>query len=74
MPYETRIEFYKNEKDMQKGMKKMQKQGWEVVDTEIVQQGWSCAKTGCLGGLFLPLALLGRKPQRYKVQYRREKQ
>jgi len=74
MEHETKVEFYKNRKAMQKGINKMQKGGWEVVDTEAVQQGYGCFKTGCLGCLFFPLALLGRKPEQYKVQYRRPKQ
>ena len=73
MPYETKIEFYPNQKAMQRAVKRMQRQGWEVVDTEIVEQGYGCAKTAVLGIIFLPLALLGKKPKQYKVQYRREK-
>jgi hypothetical protein len=58
---------------MQKGIKKMENRGWEVVSTETVDRGWNSAKTCCLGILFLPLALLGKKPKMYKVQYRRTK-
>ena len=72
MAYETKVEFYKDKKAMQKGIAKMQKQGWEVVHTEAVEQGYGAGKTCCLGCLFFPLALLGRKPEQYKVQYRRE--
>ncbi|RMF26288.1 MAG: hypothetical protein D6759_19900 [Chloroflexi bacterium] len=71
MAYEIRVLFYGSEKAMQKGIAKMQKRGWEVVDTEVVEQGYGCLKTGCLGAIFLPLALLGKKPNRYKVTYRR---
>ena len=71
--HETKIVFYRNEKAMQRGMKKMQRKGWEVVDSEAVEQGYSCLKTGCYGLLFFPLALLGKKPTQYKVTYRREK-
>jgi len=70
--YETKVEFYKNKKAMQRGIKKMQGKGWEVVSTEVVPQGYSGCKTCLFGCLFLPLALLGRKPEQYKVQYRRE--
>lgn len=73
MEYETKVEFYKNRKSMQKDIKKMQKQGWEVIDTEAIAQGYSGCKTCLFGCLFLPLALLGRKPEQYKVQYRRQK-
>lgn len=71
MSYQTKIVFYKNEKALHRGIARMQRKGWLVVDTETVQPGYGCAKTGCLGLLFLPLALLGKKPTRYKVTYRR---
>jgi len=71
--YESKIEFYGSERSMKRGIAKEQKRGWEVVSTEAVEQGYGCLKTGCMGCLFLPLALLGKKPSRYKVQYRRYK-
>jgi hypothetical protein len=70
---ETKVVFYANEKAMQKGIKSMQSKGWEVVSTEAVDRGYSGCKTCCLGLLFLPLALLGKKPKMWKVQYKREK-
>jgi hypothetical protein len=69
--YQTKVVIYKNEKEMQRGIAKMQRLGWEVVDTEALSRDWGCIKTCLLAIIFLPLALLGRKPQRYKVQYRR---
>lgn len=69
--YETKIEFYNSDKAMARGIRKMEKRGWEVVSTEAVEQGYGAFKTCCLGCLFLPLALLGRKPAVYKVQFRR---
>ena len=74
MDYETKIEFYTSRKRMQKGVAKMQKRGWEVVNTEVDPQGFSGCKTCLFGCLFLPLALLGRKPNHYKVTYRRAKE
>ena len=71
MEYLTRVEFYESEKAMQQGMAKMQRRGWDVVSTEATNEGYGCVKTAVLGCLFLPLALLGKKPQRYKVQYRK---
>lgn len=70
---ETKVVIYRSPRDMDKGIKKMQKQGWEVASTETIDQGWSCAKVGCLAIIFFPLALLGKKPKAYKVEYRREK-
>lgn len=72
MAYETRVLFYDSENKMQRGIKAMQRRGWEVVSTEQTDEGYSASKTCCLGLLFLPLALLGKKPKRYKVEYRRE--
>lgn len=71
MEYLTRVEFYDSEKAMQHGIATMQRRGWDVVSTEATNEGYGCVKTAVLGCLFLPLALLGKKPQRYKVQYRK---
>ena len=53
--YETKVEFYKNKKAMQKGIKKEQKRGWTVISTEAVDEGYSGCKTCLFGCLFLPL-------------------
>jgi len=37
-------------------------QGWIIKNQTTISQGWAFGKTTCLGCLFLPLALLGRKP------------
>lgn len=70
--YETYTMFYDNERAMRWGIANMQKQGWEVVSVKATDQGWSCLKTGCLGCLFLPLALLGKKEPHYDVRCRRK--
>lgn len=67
----TKIVFYDSERDMQRGIRRMERRGWVLVNAEAVDQGYGCLKTGLLGCLFLPLALLGKKPVRYKVVYRR---
>lgn len=69
---ETKIELYNNRRAMQHGIKKMQRQGWTAVSTQAISQGYSGLKTCLLGCLFLPLALLGRKPEKYQVMYQRE--
>jgi hypothetical protein len=71
MRYETKVLFYDSENAMQRGIAKMQRRGWQVVSTEAMERDYGCAKTIFLGCLFLPLALLGKKPQRYKVEFRR---
>lgn len=68
---ETKIEIYNNKRAMQKGMKKEQDDGWNVISVQNIQQGYGCIKTGCLGLIFLPLALLGRKPEKYQVTYQK---
>ena len=73
MMTETKIVFYGSTGGMQRGIKKMEKKGWEAISTEAVDRGWNGAKACCLGVLFLPLALLGKKSKVYKVQYRRQK-
>ena len=67
-------------KDTAKGRKNMGEQvdllandGWEMKSREITQQGWSLGKTATLGVVFLPLALLGKKPNVIQVIMEREK-
>ena len=65
----TMVKFYEHEKAMYWGIRKEQRRGWEVAETRIDEQGYGCFKTGCFGSLFLPLALLGKKPNRYMVRF-----
>ena len=48
-------------------------EGWEIHSKEVVQQGFSFGKTCCLGCIFLPLALLGKKDNTIHVIFQREK-
>lgn len=57
---------------MQAGIEQMQREGWEVVNTETISQGWDCFSTCLLGCIFIPLSLLGRKSPKYKVHYRKK--
>lgn len=70
---ETQVEIYNNQSAMKRGIKSMQKHGWTVIGTQAIPQGYGAFKTCCLGILFLPLALLGRKPEKYQVTFQREK-
>jgi len=70
--YETRVIEYKNSKALNKGTQQMAEEGWTVVSIQSVDQGYSGSKTCCLGCLFLPLALLGKKPDLRQVLYQRE--
>lgn len=47
-------------------------EGWKIKHTGSYSQGYSFRKTCCLGFIFLPLALLGRKPD--VVEYVLEKE
>ncbi len=71
---ETKIETYNNRSEMQRGIDNMQKSGWTVTNVQLVPQGYGCIKTCCLGLIFLPLALLGRKPEKYQVTFQKETQ
>jgi len=51
---------------------RMAKYGWELKSKEVSQQGWSFGKTCCLGWIFLPLALLGKKGNIITVILERE--
>jgi len=53
-------------------MDKLANTGWEVKSKEVTQQGWDFGKTCCLGALFLPLALLGKKENVIQVIMERE--
>jgi len=66
-----RVTIYVDDRTMRQGIARMQRRGWQVIDTEVDPQGYGCLKTGCLGLLFFPLALLGKKPNRYKVTFRK---
>ncbi len=69
--YISKVFFYTNERKMQRDMNKKQAQGWEVLDTEFIDRGYGCLKTGCLASIFLPLALAGKKSKQIKVTYRK---
>ena len=68
---QTQVIIYSNQRDMRKGIKHMESQGWTVLDVQNVEQGYSGCKTCCLGIIFLPLALLGRKPNKFQVTFQK---
>jgi len=51
----------KGRKEMADEINKLSLEGWELKSKEASQQGYDCGSTCCLGAIFLPLALLGRK-------------
>ena len=58
---------------MSEDIERMGNEGWEIQSKEVVQQGFSFGKTCCLGCIFLPLALLGRKDNSIQVIFQRDK-
>ena len=48
-------------KQMAADIDRLSNDGWEIKSKEVSRQGFSAGKTCCLGALFLPLALLGKK-------------
>lgn len=48
--------------------------GWEIKSKDVTEQGWDFGKTACLGCLFLPLALLGKKPNVIQVVMERDRE
>jgi hypothetical protein len=60
-------------KDMGVEIDKLANEGWEVKSKEVSPQGWDAGATCCLGCLFLPLALLGKKNNIITVIMEREK-
>lgn len=70
------IRTYTKRRDADKAITSAQAKGWNVDSFQVVnkQEGWAFWKTCCLGCLFLPLALLGKKPDttEYIVGFSRE--
>lgn len=63
----------KGRKEMGKAVDELANEGWEIKSKEVTQQGWSFGKTCCLGVIFFPLALLGKKPNVIQVIMEKEK-
>jgi hypothetical protein len=76
MPIERVVRIYKTRAEADRAISKAVSDGWVVDSFQVhdMRQGWACWKTCCLGLLFLPLALLGRKPDEYEyiVTFSRE--
>lgn len=68
----TMVLTYRSEKEMQKDIRNKESKGWKVLGVQRVSQGYAAGKTCCLGILFLPLALLGKKSDVFQVTYQFE--
>lgn len=68
---QTKVIEYDNEKRMKRGIESMGRHGWRVVNSQVVPARYGCLKTGGLGCMFLPLALLGKGRDRYQVTFQK---
>jgi hypothetical protein len=59
-------------KQMAERIAAMSSEGWEIKSKDVSQQGWDAGGTCCLGCIFLPLALLGKKKNIITVIMERE--
>lgn len=77
MAKEYKTHIYKDNevghREMAADIERLGNEGWEIQSKEVVQQGFSFGKTCCLGCIFLPLALLGKKDNTIHVIFQRDK-
>jgi hypothetical protein len=70
------VRIYRSRGEADAAISQAARDGWTVDSFQVhdMRQGWACWKTCCLGILFLPLALLGRKRDEYEyiVTFSRE--
>lgn len=64
---------YNGHQEMAADIDRLSSEGWEIKSKEATQQGWDFGKTCCLGVIFFPLALLGKKDNVIQVIFEREK-
>ena len=57
----TRIEYYYSQAAANRAIARKESRGYRVIADQTVDRGWSLIKTGCLGLIFLPLALMGKR-------------
>lgn len=65
----TKIKIYNSQTAANRAIARNERRGYRVVSVQSVDRGWSLLKTGCLGMIFLPLALLGKKKPVIQVTY-----
>lgn len=77
MAKEYKTLIYKDDESgrqqMIEDIERLGNEGWEIQSKEVVSQGFSFGKICCLGCIFIPLALLGRKENSIHVIFQREK-
>ena len=60
---------FNGRQEMTEAIDRLAKEGWELKSKTVSSQGWSFFKTLLYGFIFLPLALLGRKPNLIEVVF-----
>lgn len=68
----TKIKKYNKEWLMKMDIGTMEKKGWRVLSVQQEEGKYGCAGVGCLGLIFLPLALLAKGQGKWVVTYQRE--
>ena len=67
----TIIKYYTSQSAANRAISRMEVRGFRVISVQTVDRGWSLIKTGCLGLIFLPLALLGKRKPITQVTFQR---
>ena len=67
----TIIKYYTSQTAANRAISRMEVRGFRVISVQTVDRGWSLLKTGCLGLIFLPLALLGKRKPIIQVTFQR---
>jgi hypothetical protein len=67
----TIIKYYTSQSAANRAISRMEARGFRVISVQTVDRGWSLIKTGCLGLIFLPLALLGKRKPIIQVTFQR---
>lgn len=67
----TKIKMYNSQSAANRAIARNERRGYRVISVQSVDRGWSLIKTGCLGLIFLPLALLGKKKPVIQVTYQK---
>ena len=67
----TKIKVYNSQSAANRAIARNERRGFRVVSVQSVDRGWSLLKTCCLGMIYLPLALLGKKKPVIQVTYQK---
>lgn len=68
----TKVKKYHKQWVMKIDMRDMERRGWTVLSVQQEEGKYGCLSVGCLGLIFLPLALLAKGQGKWVVTYQRE--